>query len=94
MRSSDRYFTILCCKNDLPHARLGLAIAKKTIAKAHQRNRIKRLVRESFRLQQPFNLGMDLVVMAKKGLQLQSNSEIQASLAQHWNRLSKQCAES
>ena len=39
-------------KNNLEHPRLGLTVAKKHLKRAHDRNRIKRLVRESFRLSQ------------------------------------------
>lgn len=94
VRSSDALFTLLSCKNNLDKPRLGLAIAKKTVAKAVQRNRIKRLVRESFREHQHMLAGNDIVVLAKKGLQDRNNSEIQRSLTQHWERLVKRCAES
>jgi len=94
VRSSDALFTLLSCKNHQDNPRLGLAIAKKTVAKAVQRNRIKRLVRESFRSHLPMLGGIDIVVLAKKGLQDKSNSEIQRSLAKHWERLVKRCAES
>ena len=93
-RSSDRLFTILAVKNEMGHARLGLAISKKNTRRAVDRNTIKRLVRESFRL----NLGnipfVDLVVMAKPVTKSADNQQIFQSLQQHWNRLNKQCAKS
>ena len=49
-RSSDKFFTVLAKKNTLDVARWGLAIAKKSVKKAVQRNRIKRVVRELVRL--------------------------------------------
>jgi ribonuclease P protein component len=94
VRSSDDLFTVLACRNSRETARLGLAIAKKTIARAVQRNRIKRLVRESFRANQAQLLGIDAVVLAKKGLQDRSNNEIQRSLSKHWDRLVIKCAQS
>ena len=48
-RSSDRQLTILAAPNDLDYPRLGLAISKKHAKRAVDRNRIKRIVRESFR---------------------------------------------
>ena len=94
VRSSDALFTMLSCKNNQDNPRLGLAIAKKTIAKAVHRNHIKRQVRESFREHQTLLQGIDIVVLAKKGLQDRSNNEIQRSLSKHWERLVKRCAES
>lgn len=94
VRSSDGLFTLLAVKNEQNSGRLGLAIAKKTIAKAVHRNHIKRLVRESFRHHQHSLQGIDIVVLAKKGLQDRNNSEIQHSLTKHWERLVKRCAES
>ena len=51
-RASTPEITILARKNNLEHPRLGLTVAKKHLKRAHDRNRIKRLVRESFRLSQ------------------------------------------
>lgn len=48
--------------NDLPYCRLGLAVPRK-VGTAVRRNRIKRLLREAFRLQQhDFPPGYDVVV--------------------------------
>ncbi len=94
LRSSDRLLTILAVTNDLDHARLGLAISKKNAKRAVDRNRIKRLIRESFRLHMPDMPAIDLVIMAKPGTKHAENQQILQSLQQHWNRLRKQCAKS
>ena len=60
-KSGDEALLILGIRNDLPLPRLGLAIAKKHLKKAVDRNRIKRLVRESFRSHQEELTGLDLV---------------------------------
>ena len=54
---------ILCKKNDLSFARLGYIVPKKKMAKAVSRNRLKRYVREVFRLNQSRYAGFDLVVI-------------------------------
>ena len=46
IRAGHARFTVIARPNDGPHARLGLAIAKKHVRRAVDRNRIKRLVRE------------------------------------------------
>lgn len=87
IRSSDRLFTILAVRNpEQTVPRLGLAISKKHARRALDRNRIKRLVRESFR-QQPTLPVADMVVMARDVTAKASNQEIFDSLSQHWKRL-------
>jgi ribonuclease P protein component len=94
IRSSDRLFTILAVNNELEFARLGLAISKKHAKRAVDRNRIKRLVRESFRLTRHGLPTIDMVVMAKPPTRYAENQQIVQSLQAHWNRLQKQCAKS
>ena len=94
IRSSDRLFTILAVSNEITHARLGLAISKKNAKRAVDRNRIKRHIRESFRLNMHTMPAIDLVVMAKPVTKSADNQQISESLQMHWNRLKKQCAKS
>ncbi|MFC0819956.1 ribonuclease P protein component [Moraxella marmotae] len=54
-------------KNDGDTARLGLAITKKKLKKAVDRNRIKRLTREQFRQSKTNLAGIDMVVIVKVG---------------------------
>ena len=88
-RSRDALFTVLCRRNDADRARLGLAIARKHCRRATARNRIKRLIRESFRQQQELLSGLDVVVMNKPAAADASNREILDSLERHWTRCSK-----
>jgi ribonuclease P protein component len=73
--------------NDKGYARLGLAISKRKVRKAVARNRIKRLVRESFRLNQANLPAADIVVLAKPAAATAERSIIWESLARHWQRL-------
>lgn len=68
LRAGTPQITILGRQNSLGHPRIGLTVAKKNVKRAHERNRIKRLTRESFRLRQHELPPMDFVVVAKKGL--------------------------
>ena len=63
-RSSDHFFTILFSQGSTTQPRMGLAIAKKAAKRAVDRNRIKRLCRESFRQQDNLPV-VDLVVMTR-----------------------------
>jgi len=80
----NRAFTLLVRKNDLSHARLGLAISKKAARKAIQRNRLKRLVRESFRQWQNQLPNIDIVVLAKPEAVNMRNPEINQALERNW----------
>lgn len=80
-------FTVLFCKNDLGHARLGLAISKKMVAKAHERNRLKRIVRETFRTTTLSEV--DIVVLAKRGAAKVQNSMLIHNLNKIWSKLAR-----
>jgi len=94
VRSTDALFTVLASPSDTGKARLGLAISVRAAGDAVSRNRVKRLVRESFRLNQGAMPPVDLVVMAKSGISSRSNQEIRVSLDTHWQRISRKCATS
>ncbi len=91
-RSSDQHLTVFAAPNSLQTARLGLAISKKNVKLAVQRNRIKRLIRESFRHHPQTLTGFDLVVMARRGVTELDNSEITRALEKHWRRIQDKCA--
>lgn len=85
-RSRDNWFIVLCRDNGLEQARIGLAIAKKHCRHANDRNRLKRIVRESFRLHQRELGGLDIVVMNRPGAEAAGNRRLFDSLAVHWQR--------
>ncbi len=90
-RSSDAYFTILAKPNSQPKARLGLAIAKKQLRYAHERNWVKRLIRESFRQHQNQLVGIDCVVLCKSAAKIQPSVTLSNALKAHWKRVIKLC---
>jgi len=92
VKSSDEYFTLLAIKNDYDHPRLGLAIAKKNIKRAVDRNIIKRTVRENFRSQQQKIGNIDVVVLARKEALNVPIELLRKSLEKHWLRLVSRCA--
>lgn len=92
LRVSSKELLILARATPLERPRLGLVIAKKHIRLATQRNRIKRVVRESFRLQQAAMGGarsVDTVVLARSGLDRLDNRALHATLGQLWQQLQR-----
>ncbi len=85
-RSRDRYFTVLARSSGRNYPRLGLAISKKNAKLAVSRNRIKRIIRESFR-QSTDIANVDFVVMTSPQGEKASNQTLFNSLKQHWHQL-------
>ena len=88
-KSSDRCFTVLG-RSRLQGAptRLGLVIAKRQIRRAHERNRVKRLVREAFRqLPQREKAALDIVIIARAAAQDTDNTALFRTLHRHFQRI-------
>lgn len=70
--------------NTFSYPRLGLRISKKYLKHAVERNRVKRVIRESFRLNQYRLKDLDVVLIAKKGINTFSNQRIGQCLEKLW----------
>jgi ribonuclease P protein component len=91
LKVSCKEVLILARPNNLGHARLGLVVPKRQVRKANQRNRIKRITRESFR-HQPGLGGVDAVVLARGGADRLDNAELRRQLNQLWRQLQRKAA--
>ncbi|MCG5495002.1 MULTISPECIES: ribonuclease P protein component [Ectothiorhodospira] len=81
--------------SDAPQtARLGMAVAKRNVRLATQRNRIKRLIRESFRHHRDSLGAIDIVVLCKPRAERYSNEQLREALDRLWQRMSIQCERS
>ena len=94
VRLSRNGVIVLARKTASGTARVGMAVAKKHVKRAHERNRIKRLARETFRQHPVRNCGMDCVVLVRHGVAEASNEDLRAALNAAWKRLFEQCAAS
>lgn len=75
--------------SDTQTHRIGLVVAKKKVRRAHERNRVKRISRESFRLNQQHLFGLDIVVMPKIGVEQVSNADLHQQLLTAWTKLKR-----
>jgi ribonuclease P protein component len=86
-RLGGRCFSVRYRRNDVGYARLGLAISKRVSKRAVDRNRIKRLIRESFRRARPTLPPVDLMVMARDQACTLPGSVLLAELDSLWRKL-------
>lgn len=80
----------LAIPNALGHPRLGLIVSKKNLRRAVDRNRLKRLARESIRLQQQRLPAVDIVLMARRGVKELDNETLHRQLHGMWRRLERE----
>jgi ribonuclease P protein component len=80
------HFLVLATDNTISHTRLGCVVAKKHAKRANQRNRIKRIIRETFRLNQDKLSAIDVVVMVKPGIAKQDNKHLLEELDLLWQK--------
>jgi ribonuclease P protein component len=93
-RTSLPGLVVLSQPNGLEGPRLGLAISRKHVRRAVDRNRVRRQIRESFRLHQNQLGSRDFVVLARPGLEKLPSSLLRAELDQHWAVHIQRCAKS
>ncbi len=85
-------FTLYVAANALGYPRLGLAVSKRVSKKAVQRNRIKRIVRESFRRHPAKIGGVDCVVVAKPAAATRPNPTLRAEVERLWSKARQKTA--
>lgn len=68
-------------------ARLAFALARRHVASAVHRNRVKRIVRESFRRHGDLLRGYDVVVVSRSGLSAADGRDLRKAVDREWRRL-------
>lgn len=80
-RTHSCHFTIVSHENQLGYGRVGITVSKK-VGDAVRRNRIKRLIREFFRLNKSrLATSRDIVIIGKKGIPHLSYQDVYGELA-------------
>lgn len=86
-RLNNLYLYVIFLENEFDYPRLGLRISKKHVKLATERNRIKRIIREHFRLNQKRLNHFDIVVIAKSGIDSLKNDDVRNYLDELWKDL-------
>lgn len=86
---SSKNLLVLAVDNNLPVARVGLVVGKKHVRLATQRNRIKRLLRESFRHYQHSLAGLDIVLLVRGPMHLENNARTRQTVDTLWSDLNR-----
>ena len=88
----NKLFVMYVLKNGTEGNRLGISVSKK-VGNSVIRHRVKRLVRENYRLHEKmFNSGLDIVVIARPGAATVGYQEVERALmflGNHLNILNK-----
>ncbi len=92
VKSTSKHFTLLAVPNQLEFPRLGIIVAKKNVRFAVDRNRIKRIMRESFRTQNQKLPAIDCVILARRASSEQANQVLFGQLDGLWKKINKRCA--
>lgn len=75
---------VIVAPGGAPRARLGLAVAKRHLPRAVDRNRVKRVIRESFRATRTGLAEVDVVVLARQHTITMSNRKLAGQLHAIW----------
>ena len=92
VHQSHLLFFVRIVDNSCP-SRLGMAITKKKVKRANERNRIKRLAREYFRLHQAsFETPLEIVVTAKFSTEDLTHEQIYTQFVQGFGQIRQKLA--
>ncbi len=86
-RVSSPQLLLLASPNEHGVARLGLVMSRKNVGCAVARNRIKRLCREAFRVRARDFATIDIIVLARSGLDKLDNAAVTALLNSLFDKL-------
>jgi ribonuclease P protein component len=90
-RLGDSFFLVLARPNTTSQARLGLSVSVRSVGNAVNRNRIKRIIRDCFRLNSTALPAVDLVVNTRPAARDATNTQLRTSLEMHWTNVVKRC---
>ncbi|MHB1946718.1 MAG: ribonuclease P protein component [Gammaproteobacteria bacterium] len=84
---AQKHLLVLFKPNQKPHGRIGLIVGKRVANKAVARNQIKRVIRESFRLNQEQLKGLDIIVIARQQCETLNKAKLREGIDRLWEKL-------
>jgi len=91
-RFGNELLTAAVCANVSGQPRLGLSIAARTVGNAVARNRLRRVIRESFRLCQLDLPAVDIVIGARSAARGAAAPAVRTALSRLWKQIIETCA--
>ena len=88
------HFNAHVAANAYPHPRLGLIVSKRVSKKSVARNRLKRMVRDSFRRRQHQLGRIDYVIIAKPEAVEALRVTLRRELDKLWDKARRRCEKS
>lgn len=77
---ANRYLVMYVMENDTDRNRIGISVSKK-VGNSVVRHRIKRLIKESYRIQEEYFLsGFDIVIIARKSAKTRTYADMESAL--------------
>ncbi len=84
---ADDRIVMLQIENGLPYNRIGITVSKK-IGNSVVRHRVKRIIKEAYRLHEhEFNSGYDIVMIARKTAETKKSTDMEVSILRLGKRL-------
>lgn len=90
-RINAREFLMLAADREAGVSRIGTVVSKKVAGNSVERNRIRRLIKESFRLSKVAD-GVDVVIVARPAVHGKPNAALTQTLETMWDKLGQKRA--
>lgn len=86
---NQKHLLALFKNNQKTYGRLGIIVGKRVAKRAVVRNKIRRVIRESFRLNQDHLKGLDIIVIARAQCDTLNNIKLREGIEELWEKLQK-----
>jgi ribonuclease P protein component len=91
-RLATKHFQCEFRPNETRSARLGMAVSRRVSKRAVERNRIRRQIRETFRLQRPNLPPCDILIIARTAAATADSRTLRLELVELWRKFAAQAA--